>query len=221
MRIWTNRSGLFSVQAQFIGVEDDNILLLKLGGIKIRVPREKLSFQDLAYVEDILETDFDSEGNTGSDITQAEKSRPDAGTPLHAVLSARVISFASSTTEDEGWFIVQALFQDGQTWELTRISEDFYALHKGVLTEFSGVLPDLPGHFFHVPEALKKRRLPELNSYLKYLLGHGPQISSSVSVDRYFAPRDGDDKIDPVNWREPSTDELYYPRPPIGSKPWE
>lgn len=220
MRIWTNRSGLFSVQAQFIGVEDDKIRLLKLGGIEIRVRREQLSFQDLAYVEEILETEFDSEDNTGSDVMQAEKGRPDDGTPLHTVLSARIISYGSSTgDENSQWFIVQALLEDGRTWELTRYYEDFYNLHKELLAKFpSERLPKMPVRLGYVMEASSMRRLPDLNAYLKWLLEQRPHISNCVLVKRFLAPRDGDDEIDPVDWSKPYTDELYYHRPSIGSE---
>ncbi|KAG6358604.1 hypothetical protein INS49_012122 [Diaporthe citri] len=216
LRIWTNRSGSCNVQAQFLGMED-KILLLKLGGIKIRVPREKLSFQDLAYVEDIIDTKLDSEDNTDSDSMRAEKIMPDAGTPLHTALSARVISQGSSTQRD-GWFIIQALLEDGQTWELTRYDEDFYDLHKGVLAEFPIELrPGLLLDFTNFDGAREIKRLPEIKAYLKDLLGRLPHISTCVSVERFFAPRDGDFEIDPVDWRESSTDEFYYPRPSIGS----
>lgn len=193
-------------------MEDDKILLLKLGGIKIRVPREKMSLQDLAYVEDILETEFGSEDNTTSDIMQAEESRPDADTPLRTALSARMI-FYDPNTEGEGWFIVQALLEDGQTWELTRPCGEFYKLNMEVLDEFpSEALHNLHGRFTR----RNLNQLHGLNDYLGSLLGRKP-IRECMAVKRFFAPRDGDDEIDPVNWTEPSTDALYYPQPPIGS----
>lgn len=71
MRTWIASSGFLSTSAQFVGVEGNNVLLRRLGGILLRVPRENLSLQDLAYVETIIETD--SEDNTYSDSMQSEE----------------------------------------------------------------------------------------------------------------------------------------------------
>lgn len=293
MRKWTTRSGLFSVLAQFVGVEDENIILHKLGGIKIKVPREKLSLHDLAYVETIIERDFESEGDTDPSIPeleerppedtsacqrsneegywiaqhtpdgrlffynavtgesvselplessssaaeagpqdqmnanipdtmmQAEKSKPHVDTPLHTAVSARIVSYGFA--DDEGWFIVQVLLEDGQTWELTRFFKDVQDLHVGLLAEFPSEARSLRYRTLTqdpvgvVTEADTIRRLPELNAYLKDLLGQPPRMSNCGAVKRFFAPRDGDDKINPVDWSERYTDGLYQHRTSRGS----
>ena len=51
VRTWTDRSGLFKVEAQFIGLRDGKIHLHKLNGIKIAVPVAKMAANDLEYVE--------------------------------------------------------------------------------------------------------------------------------------------------------------------------
>lgn len=183
-------------------MEDDKILLLKLGGIKIRVPREKLSLQDLAYVEDILETEFGSEDNTASDIMQAEESRPDADTPLRTVVSARIISFGPYP-EPTACFTIQALLEDGQTWQLERGYRELYDLHMELSAEFPGVpfkaLSDILDPFGDVVRG----GMPRLDIHLNDLLE--PRISTSVAVKQFFAPTDDDDEIYPVDWTEPPT----------------
>lgn len=50
-RIWADRSGTFKVEAQFIGCSDGKIHLHKSNGVKIAVAADKLSDDDLIYVE--------------------------------------------------------------------------------------------------------------------------------------------------------------------------
>jgi actin cytoskeleton-regulatory complex protein SLA1 len=51
VRTWTDRSGTFRVEAQFIGLTDGKIHLHKQNGIKIAVPTSKMAVEDLEYVE--------------------------------------------------------------------------------------------------------------------------------------------------------------------------
>ena len=51
IRTWTDRSGSFSVDAQFLGLKDGKIHLHKMNGVKIAVPIAKMSRDDLEYVE--------------------------------------------------------------------------------------------------------------------------------------------------------------------------
>ena len=51
VRTWTDRSGSFKVEAQFIGLKDGKIHLHKLNGVKIAVPVVKMAVEDLEYVE--------------------------------------------------------------------------------------------------------------------------------------------------------------------------
>lgn len=214
LRIWTNRSGLSKIQAQFLGIKDDKILLLKLEGIKISVPREKLSFQDLAYVEDIIETEFNCEDNTDSDSIQAEMGRPDAGMALQTTPSARIVS--SGFTDNECFFMIQSFLEDGRPSILTRYHEDFYNLHRDSVDGFPfEALPHLPVRLRYPTKADIARQMSALNDYLKNLLGQGPPISNCVAVKRFLTPREGDDVIDPVVWSELNKDGLYYQRPSI------
>ncbi|CAI2182385.1 11383_t:CDS:10, partial [Funneliformis geosporum] len=52
-RTWTDRSGSFKVEAQFLQLIDGNVHLHKLNGVKIAVPVDKMSKEDLAYLEDV------------------------------------------------------------------------------------------------------------------------------------------------------------------------
>ncbi|KYK53927.1 hypothetical protein DCS_08300 [Drechmeria coniospora] len=51
VRAWTDRSGSFTVEAQFLGLKDGKIHLHKMNGVKIAVPITKMSRADLGYVE--------------------------------------------------------------------------------------------------------------------------------------------------------------------------
>lgn len=51
VRTWTDRSGAFKVEAEFIGLKEGKIHLHKLNGVKIAVPVTKMAIEDLEYVE--------------------------------------------------------------------------------------------------------------------------------------------------------------------------
>ncbi|EPX72678.1 cytoskeletal protein binding protein Sla1 family [Schizosaccharomyces octosporus yFS286] len=51
LRTWTDRTGAFKVDAEFLGFSDDKIHLHKSNGVKISVPSTKMSYKDLDFVE--------------------------------------------------------------------------------------------------------------------------------------------------------------------------
>lgn len=51
IRTWTDRSGTFRVEAEFIGLREGKIHLHKNNGVKIAVPVSKMAVEDLEYVE--------------------------------------------------------------------------------------------------------------------------------------------------------------------------
>ncbi|KIW41937.1 uncharacterized protein PV06_05534 [Exophiala oligosperma] len=53
VRTWTDHSGSFKVEAQFLGVAEGKIHLHKVNGVKIAVPVTKMSPEDLDYVEQV------------------------------------------------------------------------------------------------------------------------------------------------------------------------
>ena len=60
-RTWTDRSGSFKVEAQFIGLKDGKIHLHKLNGVKIAVPVAKMAIEDLEYVEKVTGQSLDDD----------------------------------------------------------------------------------------------------------------------------------------------------------------
>lgn len=60
-RTWTDRSGSFKVEAEFIGLKDGKIHLHKLNGVKIAVPVVKMAVEDLEYVESKTGVSLDDE----------------------------------------------------------------------------------------------------------------------------------------------------------------
>ncbi|CAK3890147.1 Actin cytoskeleton-regulatory complex sla1 [Lecanosticta acicola] len=51
VRTWTDRTGTFKVEAEFIGLREGKIHLHKMNGVKIAVPVVKMAVEDLEYVE--------------------------------------------------------------------------------------------------------------------------------------------------------------------------
>ena len=60
-RTWTDRSGSFKVEAEFIGLKDGKIHLHKLNGVKIAVPVVKMAIEDLEYVEKVTGASLDDD----------------------------------------------------------------------------------------------------------------------------------------------------------------
>ncbi|OJJ46257.1 hypothetical protein ASPZODRAFT_133286 [Penicilliopsis zonata CBS 506.65] len=60
-RQWTDRTKSFTVEAQFIGLQDGKIHLHKVNGVKIAVPIEKMSVEDLEYVEKMTGVSLDED----------------------------------------------------------------------------------------------------------------------------------------------------------------
>ena len=60
-RTWTDRSGTFKVEAQFIGLKEGKIHLHKLNGVKIAVPVVKMAIEDLEYVEKVTGVSLDDD----------------------------------------------------------------------------------------------------------------------------------------------------------------
>lgn len=92
IRTWTDRSGTFKVEAEFIGLREGKIHLHKMNGVKIAVPVGKMAVEDLEYVERATGASLD-EDKPLSDIkrrsTQKAKekerqssSRPTAGATI-------------------------------------------------------------------------------------------------------------------------------------------
>ncbi|CCJ28494.1 unnamed protein product, partial [Pneumocystis jirovecii] len=73
IKTWTDRTGTFKVDAQFLGVIDNKIHLHKLNGVKISVPLSKMSAEDVLYVESIAESSKNKQNTDTSSISNDSK----------------------------------------------------------------------------------------------------------------------------------------------------
>ena len=74
IRTWTDRTGSFKVEAQFLGLSDGKIQLHKLNGVKISVPLTKMSIEDVKFVEKLT-------GRQSSSSPPPPKPPPDSEKP--------------------------------------------------------------------------------------------------------------------------------------------
>ncbi|EDO17119.1 hypothetical protein Kpol_1025p40 [Vanderwaltozyma polyspora DSM 70294] len=72
-RIWEDRSGTFKVEAQFIGCKEGKVHLHKANGVKIAVAAEKLSDDDLVYVERVTGFSLDKYKVRGSGTSSSRQ----------------------------------------------------------------------------------------------------------------------------------------------------
>lgn len=59
VRVWHDKTGQFKVDAEYLGMNDRKLRLLKMNGVTIEVPREKMSKNDLDFI-DALEGSSDN-----------------------------------------------------------------------------------------------------------------------------------------------------------------
>ncbi|KAL4872212.1 hypothetical protein BDV12DRAFT_162494 [Aspergillus spectabilis] len=102
VRTWVDRSKAFTVEAQFIAVQDGKIHLHKTNGIKIAVPIPKMSFDDLEYVEKVTGISLD-EDKPLSDIRRRSQ-RIEAEKAEKARSSSEGKSGAAFQQSDYDWF---------------------------------------------------------------------------------------------------------------------
>ncbi|PNY29294.1 Uncharacterized protein TCAP_00791 [Tolypocladium capitatum] len=85
VRTWTDRSGSFSVEAQFLGLKDGKIHLHKMNGVKIAVPVAKMSREDLEYVENATGISLDDDKPL-ADVKRAKSADKRAPTDVGATV---------------------------------------------------------------------------------------------------------------------------------------
>ncbi|OAD76789.1 hypothetical protein PHYBLDRAFT_95683, partial [Phycomyces blakesleeanus NRRL 1555(-)] len=51
VRTWTDRTGAFKVEAQYLAIHAGKIRLHKINGVKIDVPVQKMCAEDLYFIE--------------------------------------------------------------------------------------------------------------------------------------------------------------------------
>lgn len=103
VRQWTDRTGNFKVEAQFIGYKDGKINLHKLNGVKIAVPVGKMALEDLEYVEKRAGISLDEVKPVSAFTQKYRKSQqPQAGVSFGASsgkpVSAQAVSPSATTS---------------------------------------------------------------------------------------------------------------------------
>jgi PX domain/SH3 domain len=129
---------------------------------------------------------------------------------LHAPISASVPTYCFA--EDKYWFIVEAVFENGERYSLSRYYEDFYDFQIALLAEFPAeagntgtmkrILPYMPEPVNYVTDAITQGRQHNLNAYIKNLLTQPRYISRCPLVKQFFAPQEGDFPIRPTESSE-------------------
>ncbi|KAF2106638.1 hypothetical protein BDV96DRAFT_590617 [Lophiotrema nucula] len=101
VRTWTDRSGSFKVEAEFLTVKDGKIHLHKVNGVKIAVPVPKMSREDLEYVERVAGISLDDDKPL-SDIKRRNTERAAAKEEQRQQRSASGITVEKKPEYD--WF---------------------------------------------------------------------------------------------------------------------
>jgi len=99
VRVWTDRSKSFSVEAQFLGLKDGKINLHKMNGVKIAVPLAKMSMEDIEYVERTLGISLD-EDKPLADVKRARSMR----NPSKDVSSSNIGASVQPAKPEYDWF---------------------------------------------------------------------------------------------------------------------
>jgi actin cytoskeleton-regulatory complex protein SLA1 len=102
-RTWTDRSGSFKVEAEFLGCRDGKIHLHKLNGVKIAVPVVKMSVDDLEYVERVTGMSLD-EDKPLSDIRRQRSQLSGAHSEARATPTTVGVTIDPSKKEEYDWF---------------------------------------------------------------------------------------------------------------------
>ncbi|RDW81747.1 cytoskeletal protein-binding protein SLA1 [Aspergillus mulundensis] len=103
VRTWIDRSKAFTVEAQFIGLQDGKIHLHKTNGIKIAVPIPKMSFEDLEYVEKVTGESLDEDKPLSDHIRRkSQQPKPDKTDKVRASNDGK--SGATFQQSDYDWF---------------------------------------------------------------------------------------------------------------------
>ena len=76
VRTWTDHSGTFKVEAQFLGVSDGKIHLHKVNGVKIAVPVTKMSPEDIEYIEKVTNESIEDHIPVADLIKMKRRSEP-------------------------------------------------------------------------------------------------------------------------------------------------
>ncbi|KAI9373174.1 hypothetical protein BJX61DRAFT_397962 [Aspergillus egyptiacus] len=103
VRTWVDRSKTFTVEAQFIGLQDGKIHLHKTNGIKIAVPIPKMSFEDLEYVEKVTGISLDEDKPLSDIRRRSQRIEVDKGEKARSSNEGKRAG-ASFQQSDYDWF---------------------------------------------------------------------------------------------------------------------
>jgi actin cytoskeleton-regulatory complex protein SLA1 len=108
VRTWTDRTGSFKVDAEFLGCRDGKIHLHKLNGVKIAVPVIKMSETDLEFVENATGMSLDDEKPLSDIRRRSQQAKPSSDSPRTsspATVGASVGASIEQPKKDEyDWF---------------------------------------------------------------------------------------------------------------------
>ncbi|TGJ78112.1 hypothetical protein E0Z10_g10653 [Xylaria hypoxylon] len=100
LRVWTDRSKSFSVEAQFLGLKDGKINLHKMNGVKIAVPLAKMSKEDIEYVERTMGISLDEE----KPLADMKRTKPTRNNLNKGVSSSNIGASVEPAKPDYDWF---------------------------------------------------------------------------------------------------------------------
>jgi len=83
-RVWHDRSGQFRVEAAFLGFNNGKLRLHKVNGVIVEVPSEKMSVEDMRYVEKMTSKRSRSSRNVSDDDVPLALQRPGVVSPRSA-----------------------------------------------------------------------------------------------------------------------------------------
>ncbi|MCJ1396411.1 cytoskeletal protein binding protein [Xylographa bjoerkii] len=188
-RTWTDRSGSFKVDAEFIGLKDGKIHLHKLNGVKIAVPVVKMAIEDLEYVERMTGVSLD-EDKPLSDIRRRSQKEAQAKEKSKAESNASAILAVQQTKKpDYDWF--DFFLKCGVSpYHCDRYSSAF---NRDSMDE--SVLPDITPPVMRTL-GLKEGDILKVMKYLDSKFGRSNTKSKLRNVsfggEEYFGNEDGD-----------------------------
>lgn len=140
-----------------------------------------------------------STASAKTDPTQTKQGSKSAQT-LQTAISASVPRY--QFLDDNYWYIVECVLEDGRQLELSRSYEDFHEFQTALLKKFpieagqrspfTRTLPYMPAPVSKVTDSITDSRRKCLNDYLQALLKLPPHISKCQLVQQFFKLRGGD-----------------------------
>ncbi|KAJ9623671.1 cytoskeletal protein binding protein [Taxawa tesnikishii (nom. ined.)] len=190
VRTWTDRSGTFKVEAEFIGLKDGKIHLHKLNGVKIAVPVAKMAVEDLEYVEKVTGVSLD-EDKPLSDIKRRNTQRHKEKDSSREQKKKSGVSFANDKS-DYDWF--DFFLQAGCNPQICeRYANAFSRDQMG-----EEVLPDVDPHLLRTL-GLKEGDILRVMKFLDKKFGRTGQRNVSFGASQAVGDEKDPDAIEPVN----------------------